>query len=243
MAFDVLDSTNSALRRMVEAGTEAAEGLIVTAKAQTAGRGRSGRAWASPVGNLYASFLIESPEGFTRASELGFVAAVAVIATIQVLLPDRGSDDALRCKWPNDVLFEGSKVSGILLETTHAPDTAGIYVVLGIGLNLVPVTLPQAPYPITSLAEHGGHISRVQALEALAKQLAHYLEVWRQQGFAPIRQFWLDHAAGLNESIRVQLPSETVSGRYIDIDIDGALVLQENSGQRRRILAGDVIFS
>ena len=243
MAFDVLDSTNMALRRMVEAGTEAAEGLIVTAKAQTAGRGRLGRAWASPVGNLYASFLIESPEGFTRTPELSFVAAVAVIATIQVLLPDRGSDAALRCKWPNDVLFDGAKVSGILLETTHAPDSNGIFVVLGIGLNLVPVELPQAPYPITSLAEHGGHVGRVQALEALAKQLAHYLDVWRQDGFAPIRQFWLDHAAGLSQTISVQLPSEKLSGRFIEIDIDGALVLQDSSGQHRRILAGDVTLS
>jgi BirA family transcriptional regulator, biotin operon repressor / biotin---[acetyl-CoA-carboxylase] ligase len=242
MPFDVLDSTNSALRRMLEAGTEAGEGLIVTAKAQTAGRGRGGRAWASPVGNLFASFLIQSREGLARAPEIGFVAAVAVLAAIQVLLPDRTSDASLKCKWPNDVLFDGAKISGILLETAHAPDHAGVYVVLGIGLNLVPVELPHATYKVTSLAEHGGRVGLAQALEALAKQLFIHLEIWRRDGFSPIRKIWLDHAAGLKDMITVQLPSEMLTGRFVDVDPDGALVVEQKPGQRRRVLAGDVIL-
>jgi len=239
-AFDALDSTNAALKRMVEAGTEAAEGLIVAAKSQTAGRGRSGRTWASPPGNVYASFLIEAKSGIVHAPETGFVAAVAVVAAIQALMPDRASDAALRCKWPNDVLFEGAKVAGILPETTAPPETGPAFVVLGIGLNLVPVRV-DAPYPVTSLAEHGAEIGPGQALEALARQLAHHLDLWRRDGFAPIRRAWLDHAAGLGEEIVVQLPRETVTGRFVDLDADGALIV-DNAGQRRRILAGDVIL-
>jgi BirA family biotin operon repressor/biotin-[acetyl-CoA-carboxylase] ligase len=243
MEFDVLESTNTTLRQMLEAGTEADEGLIVTAKAQTAGRGRGGRAWVSPVGNLFSSFLIKSAGGLPPAPELGFVAAVAVIAAIQTLLPDRASDASLRCKWPNDVLLGGAKVSGILLETATGPENADVYVVVGIGLNLVPVTLPHALYKVTSLAQHGGQVTSSQALGVLAKQLAHFVDLWRRDGFASIRKIWLEHAAGLNDTITVKLPSEVLTGRFVDIDPDGALVVEEKSGARRRIRAGDVILS
>lgn len=243
MPFDVLDSTNTALRRMVEAGTQADEGLVVTAKAQTAGRGRGTRAWVSPVGNLYASFLLESHAGLVHAAELGFVAAVAVNTTIQTLMPDRASDLALRCKWPNDVLFDGAKISGILLETAQAPDTSSVFVVVGIGLNLVPVKLTQPLYQVTSLAEHGARIGSSQALEVLAKQVHLHLTTWRSAGFGAIRKIWLDHAAGRNEMITVNLPSEVLTARFVDLDHDGALVVEEKTGNRRRILAGDVILS
>ena len=242
MAFDVLESTNTTLRQMLEAGIEAEEGLIVAAKSQTAGRGRGGRAWVSPAGNLYASFLVKSDGGLLRAPEIGFVAAVAMIAAIQALVPDQASDAALRCKWPNDVLFEGAKVSGILLETACAPESPDVYVVLGMGLNLVPVALPEPLYAVTSLAQYGSHVKPVLALEALAKHLARYIEIWRQEGFEPIRKIWLAHAAGLNETITVKLPSPVLTGRFVDIDSDCALVIEDNSGHRRRVLAGDVVL-
>jgi len=242
-SFDVLDGTNAALRRMVEAGAEAREGLIITAKTQTAGRGRGGRAWVSPVGNLYASLLVKSEEGLARAPEIGFVAAVAVMAAIQSLMPDRASDAALRCKWPNDILFEGAKVSGILLETATAPDSEDAFVVLGIGLNLIPVTLHNPQYEVTSLAQHGGHVNTALALEALAKQLALHLDLWRREGFGPIRRMWLERAAGRDDIITVQMPGEVLTGRFIDLDSDGALVLETRADARRRVLAGDVVLS
>lgn len=241
MAFDNLDSTNTALRRMVEAGTEAAEGLIVTAKSQSAGRGRSGRIWSSPPGNLYASVVVAGPEEQSRAPELGFVAAVAVIAAIQSLLPDHASDAVLRCKWPNDVLFEGAKVSGILLETADAPEASLPFVIIGVGINLMPVEVAEAMYPITSLAEHGRRVTPTQALEAHCRQLAHHLDIWRRGGFGPIRELWLDHAEGLDEPITVKLHNETITGRFTGLDADGALMVEQTPGNSRRILAGDVM--
>jgi BirA family biotin operon repressor/biotin-[acetyl-CoA-carboxylase] ligase len=242
-SFDVLDSTSAALRRMVEAGAEMREGLVITAKTQTSGRGRGGRTWVSPVGNLYASILVKSDEGLARAPEIGFIAAVAVLRAIQALMPGQASDAALRCKWPNDVLFDGAKVSGILLETAKAPESEDVFVVLGIGLNLVPVTLPNPLYEVTSLAQRGGQVNTAQAMEALAKQLALHLGLWRREGFGPIRRIWLDHAAGRDDMVTVQAPGEVLTGRFVDIDSDGALVLETRAEARRRVLAGDVILS
>jgi BirA family transcriptional regulator, biotin operon repressor / biotin---[acetyl-CoA-carboxylase] ligase len=243
MAFDSIDSTNSALTRMVEAGTEAGEGLVITAKSQTAGRGRSGRTWASPQGNLFSSFLIKSDDGLVNAAQLGFVAALAVIQAIQSLLPDRASDSVLRCKWPNDVLFSGEKISGILLETVSPPDSGDVFVVMGIGLNLVAVDVDQPTYAITSLAQQGRHVTASQALEPLARALARNVDLWRREGFAPMRKAWLAHAAGLGQSITVRLPRETIVGTFLDIDADGAMTLEESPGQFRTVVAGDVILA
>lgn len=241
-AFDELDSTNAALRRMVEMGAESGAGLVIVAKSQTAGRGRDGRVWSSPPGNLYASFLVEAKGGIAHAPELGFVASLAVISAVQSLLPDRASDQSIHCKWPNDVLFDGAKVSGILLETVNAPNDGNLYVIVGIGLNLIPVTVENARYAITSLAEHGGRVSTAHALEVLTKYLAIWHDTWLREGFAPIREAWLTHAAGLGQTIAVQLPTEKLAGIFVDLDADGALVIEDPTG-RRRILAGDLILS
>lgn len=242
-AYDEIDSTNTALRRMVEMGAQTEEGLVISAKSQTAGRGRDGRTWASPPGGLYCSTLILSPDNLANAPEIGFVAALALVAAIQSLLPDSAPDDALRCKWPNDILFNGAKVAGILLETASAPDTPKPFVILGVGLNLEPVEIdPPAIYPVTSLHEHGHFISRFQALEAFAKQLALFLGQWRREGFAPIRQAWLNRAAGYNQPIAVQLPQEKIEGRFVNLDADGALIVERTDGTRRRVIAGDLLL-
>jgi BirA family biotin operon repressor/biotin-[acetyl-CoA-carboxylase] ligase len=239
-AFDEIDGTNAALRRMVEMGAEESAGLVITAKSQTAGRGRDGRDWISPAGNLYASFLVEATAGVARASELSFVAALGVISGIQALMPDHAPDQSLRCKWPNDVLFDGAKVAGILLETVNAPAGA-LYVIVGIGINLVPVTLNNPRYAVTSLSEHGAKLGPMQTLEALAKHFAIWLETWQRDGFAPIREAWLKFGAGLGENIDVRLPTKTVSGVFTDLGANGALILQTAEGVQT-IHAGDVIL-
>ncbi|MBL8644170.1 MAG: biotin--[acetyl-CoA-carboxylase] ligase [Rhodospirillaceae bacterium] len=240
-AFDEIDGTNAALRRMVEMAAEDSAGLIITARSQSAGRGREGRAWSSPPGNLYASFLVDAVGGIARAPEIGFVAALAVVDAIQALMPDRAPDDVLRCKWPNDVLFDGAKVSGILLETVNAPAGGQLYVIIGIGINLVPVSVEQPRYPITSLAQQGAKIGPAQALEALAKHFAIWFDTWRRDGFAPVRARWLQFAAGLGQTISVRLPTETVTGTFTGLEADGALVIDPGTGPRR-VHAGDVIL-
>ena len=231
-----LDSTNTALKRRWS-GADLHEGLMLTADScKTAGRGRHGRLWASPPGNLYASFLIAAPQA-SIAAQIGFVAVVAVIdALAQVTaLP-------LRCKWPNDVLLHGKKVCGILPELADADGR----IVLGIGINLQPVKVADAAYPVTSLAEHGVSASTPDAAHvadgqrALAKRLAQ----WRRDGFGAIAAAWTTVGPGRGE------PDDRTSGRDENgrsrgtlrgLDADGALLLDTDTGPRR-ILAGEVLF-
>jgi BirA family biotin operon repressor/biotin-[acetyl-CoA-carboxylase] ligase len=142
-------------------------------------------------------------------------------------------------KWPNDVLANGRKLSGILLESEMAGSGGLDFVIIGIGINLA--SAPRdLEYPATSLADQGFPlITAAMLLEAFVPDFARWAECWRESGFAPIRAAWLDRASGIGEAIRVRLERMTLDGRFVDLDDDGALVLEGNGG-RRRIAAGEV---
>jgi BirA family biotin operon repressor/biotin-[acetyl-CoA-carboxylase] ligase len=233
IAYASLDSTNTALKRLIADGDrDLHEGVIITAEAQTAGRGRQGRDWVSPAGNLYASFLIEAPEPMSASPQVGFVAAVALVDAFAT------PGVRLRCKWPNDVLAHGAKLSGIL------PELAGTWIVLGIGVNLQPVSVV-SDYPVTSLAEQGLRFSPDRALAAVSGALASRLAQWRSEGFGTIAAAWSAVGPARGEPVTVRLPgpgSKVVSGRFTGLDGEGALMLDTDTGPRR-ILAGDVLFA
>lgn len=236
--FHELDSTNAELKRIVASGGELAEGLIIRADQQTAGRGRQGRIWHGPAGNLYASFLLAAPQK-NIAPQIGFVATVAVIDALSQL-----ADVPLTCKWPNDVLITGKKVCGILPELV-VDERGGDWIILGIGINLQPVTVPDAVYPVTSLAEHGISASADTVVRVLAQDLAHRVAQWRDGGFGPIATAW--RAAGPEEgtTITVRLPATqegNVQGRFCGLDQDGTLLL-DVGGTVKRIAAGEVLFA
>jgi BirA family biotin operon repressor/biotin-[acetyl-CoA-carboxylase] ligase len=233
IAYDAIASTNDEAKRLARNG--AAEGLIVCAKRQTAGRGRRGRTWVSPAGNLYASILLRPGCRAATAAQLGFVAALGVAGGIGEVAPGI----ALQCKWPNDLLARGKKVSGILLETEMVAGDRPDFVVLGVGVNLV--SSPRdTPYPATSLAEEGVPGVAAQAmLGAFVRHFADWLARWRDEGFAPIRAAWLSQAMGVGEPIRVWLERDTLDGRFLDLADDGALLLGLPDGSRR-IAAGEI---
>ncbi len=233
IAYQTIGSTNDELKRFAREGE--AEGLVVRADTQTAGRGRRGRNWVSPPGNLYSSTLIRPQCRAATAAQLGFVAALGIFDAIGELAPRI----TLRCKWPNDLLANGKKVSGILLETEMVAGDAPDFVVLGVGVNLV--SSPRdTPYPATSLAEEGAPaIAPTVMLAAFIRYFAKWLAIWREAGFAPIREAWLLQAAGLGEPIQVRLERNTLDGRFLDLDDDGALMLGMPGGSRR-IAAGEV---
>lgn len=233
ISFETLGSTNDELKRLAREG--APEGLTLRADRQTAGRGRRGRSWVSPPGNLYSSILVRPQCSAAAAAQLGFVAALGVAGAIGELAPAI----ALRCKWPNDLLANGAKVSGILLETETTAGDRPDFVVLGVGVNLV--SSPRdTPYPATSLAEEGAAgIAPATMLAVFVRRFAGWLARWRGEGFAPIRTAWLAMAAGLGEPIRVRLERDTLDGRFLDLDHDGALLLG-TAGGSRRIAAGEV---
>ncbi len=235
ISFDTVGSTNDEAKRLARAGAEA--GALVWAREQSAGRGRRGRRWVSPPGNLYLSLVLRPACPASRAAQLGFVAALAVgdmLSTLDRLLYNR-----LLYKWPNDVLVAGRKIAGILLESEMGSSGALAFLVVGVGVNLA--SAPEdAELPATSVvAETGIAPGPVASLEAFARHFEHWSERWRRDGFAPVRSAWRERAMGLGEPIRVRLDNLTLAGRLIDIDDEGALLL-ETGGERRRIAAGEV---
>ncbi|MGH6974690.1 MAG: biotin--[acetyl-CoA-carboxylase] ligase [Stellaceae bacterium] len=232
-AFDTLASTSDEARR--RARDDAPEGTLVTARAQTAGRGRQGRIWVSPPGNLHVSLVLRPDAHIARAAQLGFAAGLAVADATHAFAPKA----AITLKWPNDVLLDGRKAAGILLESEG--DAAGrvAFVVIGIGVNLA-ASPADTEFPATSLKTVTSTAPTPEAfLAALAPAFALWYERWRAEGFAALRRVWLERAAGLGQALRARLPGETVEGRFAGLDDDGLLLLDAPGGQRR-IAAGDV---
>jgi len=226
-------STNDEARRLVSEGT-AADLLVITAESQSAGRGRRGRHWVSPAGNLHLSLLIKLDRPLAQAAQIGFVAALALAEGLEDLVP--AAD--FRCKWPNDVLCRGRKVAGMLLE----PASEG-WLVLGIGVDVERAPPPgETLHPSIALAEVGFEGTPEAVLAAFCRRFGPWLGLWRDQGFKPIRDGWLGRAKGVGESALVRLETDTLTGRFAGLDEDGGLLLDQGEAGILRILAGDVFF-
>lgn len=234
--FDELDSTNEEARRRAAAGDTGP--LWILAHTQSAGRGRRGRDWVSPRGNLMTTLLIAPGTDAPTAAQLSFVTALAVRDTLCTWLPD----DDVRLKWPNDTLLKGRKVSGILLETASAGQGGVLpWLAIGIGINLV-----HAPeltsYPATCVNEHVSAPDALEALSVLARAWDARLKAWQSEGFGRIRSDWLAAAAGVGRAVEVRLSGETLGGVFSTLADDGSLVLALLDGQNRMISAGEVFF-
>ncbi|WP_341894118.1 biotin--[acetyl-CoA-carboxylase] ligase [Ferrovibrio terrae] len=234
-AFDSLDSTNEEIRRQAETG--AAEGLAVLAKQQTAGRGRRGRAWESPPGNLFLSLLLRPKASPAQAATLSFLTAIVLAEALELAAPQLGP--AITCKWPNDVLVNGAKIAGILLESRTAPDGKLDWVTVGIGVNLAwhPA---DTPYAVTSLAAHGTSLSPQDFAPWLLARFGYWYGRWQAEGFAPVRAAWLKRAQGLGLPAVVRLPDRELHGVFVALDEGGALILEMPDGRRQTVTAGDV---
>jgi BirA family transcriptional regulator, biotin operon repressor / biotin---[acetyl-CoA-carboxylase] ligase len=209
--------------------------LWITADIQTDGRGRRGRVWISEPGNLHASLLLTEPAPPGSAAQLSFVAALAVhdalAASAGALAP------RLALKWPNDLLLDGAKLAGILIE---GEGDRRFSVVIGIGINI-----RQHPagteFPATDLAAHGTVVTAAQVFAALSECMMDRLAQWgRGEGFAAIREDWLARAAGLGKPIRVRLPDTELTGRFGGLDATGRLLLETPDGKVAPVAAGDV---
>jgi BirA family transcriptional regulator, biotin operon repressor / biotin---[acetyl-CoA-carboxylase] ligase len=216
---DVLVSTSDTAKALAAAG--AAHGTTVCARRQTAGRGRLGRHWVSPPGNLHASFVLRYDIPPARQAELGFAAALAAADLVDRHLP--GGMRA-RLKWPNDVLVEGAKIAGILLEADAAAPAP--WVVLGIGVNLLHAP-PDLPYPVASLASLGAEAPAPEdALSQLVASLGAWLAAWEEGGFEALRAAWLRRGPPPGTKLRVTVGGEIREGEFQDLGEDGALVLR-----------------
>lgn len=234
LVLDEIDSTNDEARRLIETGERGP--LWIVAKRQTMGRGRLGREWISPAGNFYASFIFDDFREALVAPQLGFVTGAAAIRALHASAGPRG----FQLKWPNDMLFDGAKLGGILLECVGATTTPVAIIGVGVNIAQAPADLP---YPARSLSVLGAEAPTAEAFFAhFSDTLCEALDFWRGgEGFADIREEWLRHASGLGENIRVALTRGTIEGRFETIDASGRLVLDTRDG-RRVIEAGDVLL-
>ena len=209
---------------------------------QTAGRGRRARPWASPRGNFYGTLLLhptESPEIIALRS---FAASLALRDAFVSLT---GLPGAFALKWPNDVLLNGGKVAGILLEST-ANNSGGFDLAIGIGVNLIGAPDPAAveagaTIPVSLLEETGLRVTPEAFLDALAPAYAAWETKFIHHGFAALRQEWLAHAARLGDTIRARTGSQTREGVFETIDPAGNLILRMSSGPVA-IPAAEVFF-
>jgi BirA family biotin operon repressor/biotin-[acetyl-CoA-carboxylase] ligase len=229
-----LDSTNEEARRLAETGEVGP--LWIMAKNQSAGRGRRGRVWHSAEGNLAATLLLRPDAAEALTGQLSFAAALAAADMAAHFAPDA----AIAVKWPNDVLADGKKLAGILLEG-GADKSNRRWLAIGIGVNLA--GHPEGTeFPAISLAQLGIAVpSQEEALTVLAARFAHWYGLWMQGGFESLRMQWLARAKGVGAPIRARLPQETRTGVFEGIDASGALLLNEG-GQVRAIAAAEVFF-
>ena len=227
---ETVGSTNTEALVLARAGE--CGPLWVTSRRQSAGRGRRGRVWVSEKGNLYASLLLTDPSPPVLAAELSFVAALAVHDAVVAIAPAGAAGFAL--KWPNDVLVDGKKVSGILIE---GEDPA---VVIGIGINCVQHP-DETSYPATDLASSGIQAPLEELFARLSATMIRRIVQWNYgAGFAAIRADWLARAAGVGGPICVVLADGERVGRFETIDGHGRLVLRLANGSSETITAGDV---
>ncbi|HTE37695.1 MAG TPA: biotin--[acetyl-CoA-carboxylase] ligase [Reyranella sp.] len=227
VALDTVGSTNDEAAHLADAG--APEGTVVWSREQTGGRGRRGRHWASPVGNLYTSTILRPDCPAQRAAELGFAAALAVADIVP-------AGREVRVKWPNDVLVGGGKIAGILLESAIGQTGQVQHVVAGIGVNVgFAPQLPEMRYPGSAL---GGSVEA--ALEKLTAALAARLAEWRREGFETVRAAWLAKAGPLGAEVDVKLGEGLVRGRFAGLDREGALLLDTATGPRK-IVSGELL--
>jgi BirA family biotin operon repressor/biotin-[acetyl-CoA-carboxylase] ligase len=235
-----VDSTNAEAMRRAVAGARGP--LWITADMQTAGRGRAGRSWSSDVGNLQATLLVTLGVQASKAYQLALVAGVAVFDAIDAAMRPN-SPSGLRLKWPNDVLVDGTKTGGILIESSTLPrkgaEDPALAAVIGIGLNIAshPATLDR---PATHLAAHGACPDPQTLLDHIAEATAIWLAIWEEgRGFPSVRDAWLNRAHPLGERMSINTGAERVSGTFLGLDQDGALII-ETEGGTRQFTFGDV---
>ena len=228
-------STNDVAKDLAARGK--AEGTLVVAGTQTAGRGRRGKPWSSPPGNLYMSVVLRPGCAPATAAQLGFVAAVALWDAVADC-DHPGIPLAL--KWPNDVLLDGRKIAGILLESATGRDGAVDWVVIGIGVNTAHHPA-DARWPAGDLQGTRDRPTPEALLPMVAGYLLDYYLLWDDEGFGPIRRLWLENAYFMpGDRIRVSEGDGDLEGAFEDIDATGALVLRLPSGETRTVSYGEI---
>lgn len=235
----MLDTVDSTMAEAARQARHIERPTWIMAKMQTAARGRRGRQWIVPEGNLNATLIFRPEATAAEAAKRSFLAANALYQALAIYV----SADKLSLKWPNDVLLSGGKVAGILLESSgQGPFVDWLSIGIGVNLKHIPEGVQDASFAPTSLADAGGEdVSPKDFLSTLADAYATQEAKLLRLGFGRIRDDWMSHAARLGEVITARTAREEITGIFDSIDRDGNLVLITGTGPRA-IPAADVFF-
>ena len=243
MEFDfiILDKTESTNSEALELAKFTDKPTFIIAKKQTQGRGRIDRSWSDPSGNFSGSILLKIDEDLQNLALRSFVAAVSVFDAVSQKI---GNEHELSIKWPNDLLLNGKKICGMLLETKSL--CTGNALVIGIGVNLL--STPDLDEmenvsikPGSILGETGINIDPIEFSKTIAHHYALRENQFRTKGFSEIRQIWLDRAAKLGEKITARTPNFEYSGIFDSLDEKGQLIIKVN-GEKKKIAAAEIFF-
>ncbi len=227
--FDELGSTNDEAKEL--SAKLNSQPFVVTAQNQTNGRGRRGREWISLNGNLFMSLGLEC-----QLKDLGALAFITSLAILDVIKSLNTNSD-VKLKWPNDVLLNNHKVTGILMEKGE-----GDYIIIGVGVNIKAApNVEGLIYPTISLADTGINVDRISFLEKYLEIFNHHLTNWKRLGFSVIKDEWLKNAKGLGEDINVHMEHCDKKGKFYGVD-DNATLLLETPNGIEKIYAGDVFY-
>lgn len=233
--FAECDSTNTLAAEFARKGYKGP--LWLTAGQQTAGRGRRGRVWASGGGNLYTSLLFRPSLKPSDLAALPYIVALAARETFITLGADRA---VVRCKWPNDVLIDGKKACGVLIESSARNADLLDYVIIGIGMNLCEFP-GDAAYGATSLLHATGkRITPREALSVLASHMFERLNDWDISSFEQVASEWQECSWGLGEKREIRTATDTFTGTPLSLSSDGGLIVRLDDGTEKRLYAGDV---
>lgn len=237
--MDVVPSTQDELRKLAEEG--APEGTLVIAEQQTSGRGRMGRAWVSPSGKgVWMSLLLRPLVPLPLTPQLTLLAAVALSRAIARVVPSL----SIGIKWPNDLLVDGKKISGILLESA-AEDERLRYVVVGLGVsvNLEPDDYPEELLERAvslKMANGGKAIDRAELIAVILEEFERLYDLFAERGFAPIRALWEAHSITLNHTVRLTTPTGTLIGVPRSLDEMGGLRVELPDGTFQTVYSADI---
>jgi len=226
--YKEVSSTNKEALDLIEKGISN-ETIIITDK-QTEGRGRTGKSWISPEGNFYASLIINQETDVSKLTELTFVTAVAVGNTLLSFIVDSN----VQYKWPNDVLIDDKKISGILLEKKSNSN----WIIIGIGINVNHAPLSGT----TCISNYDESVSNIDLLKELIINFNKLRKQWLFNEFHAIREMWLTRAFKMNKQITIKLADKLYEGIFADIDKSGKLVLQQKDGSLIYFDAGELFI-
>uniref|UniRef100_A0A3B0IX23 biotin--[biotin carboxyl-carrier protein] ligase n=1 Tax=Wolbachia endosymbiont of Aleurodicus floccissimus TaxID=2152762 RepID=A0A3B0IX23_9RICK len=226
--YKEVPSTNKEALGLIEKGIS--NETIIIADKQAEGRGRTGKSWISPEGNLYTSLIINQETDVSKLTELTFVTAVTVGNTLLSFI----ADSNVQYKWPNDVLIDDKKISGILLERKSNSH----WLVIGIGINVNHAPLPGT----TCISNYGESVSNIDLLKKLIINFNKLRKQWLFDGFHAIREMWLTRAFRVNEQITIKLADKLYEGIFADVDKSGKLVLQQKNGSLIYFNAGELFI-